>query len=234
MKTTGRGDALRRRKGVADRHGARRGDEKPEALKEEDERRQARKPRPPECITPAIANPPHQSPSPVVKTLAFKQSGAQYASTRIEAAASGSQVENSFDRRPARSDKAEVVIWLSDPALNPTPPSWNRLMELDPLILSRIQFAFVVSFHIIFPAFTSVSRPGSRRSKACALATGNAGLSARVRFLAESLRVCLRHGRGHRHRDGVPDRDELERPVGAHRARSRGRCLAMRLSPPSC
>ncbi len=27
-------------------------------------------------------------------------------------------------------------------------------MELDPLILSRIQFAFVVSFHIIFPSFT--------------------------------------------------------------------------------
>lgn len=27
-------------------------------------------------------------------------------------------------------------------------------MELDPLILSRIQFAFVVSFHVLFPAFT--------------------------------------------------------------------------------
>jgi cytochrome bd ubiquinol oxidase subunit I len=27
-------------------------------------------------------------------------------------------------------------------------------MELDPVLLSRIQFAFVVSFHIIFPAFT--------------------------------------------------------------------------------
>jgi cytochrome d ubiquinol oxidase subunit I len=27
-------------------------------------------------------------------------------------------------------------------------------MELDPLILSRIQFAFVIAFHIIFPAFT--------------------------------------------------------------------------------
>src|SRR5271163_1202582 len=27
-------------------------------------------------------------------------------------------------------------------------------MELDPLILSRIQFAFVISYHIIFPAFT--------------------------------------------------------------------------------
>ena len=27
-------------------------------------------------------------------------------------------------------------------------------MELDPLILSRIQFGFVISYHIIFPAFT--------------------------------------------------------------------------------
>ncbi len=27
-------------------------------------------------------------------------------------------------------------------------------MELDPLLLSRIQFAFVISFHILFPAFT--------------------------------------------------------------------------------
>jgi cytochrome d ubiquinol oxidase subunit I len=28
------------------------------------------------------------------------------------------------------------------------------MMELDPVLLSRIQFAFVVSFHIVFPAFT--------------------------------------------------------------------------------
>ncbi|MBD3799813.1 MAG: cytochrome ubiquinol oxidase subunit I, partial [Epsilonproteobacteria bacterium] len=27
-------------------------------------------------------------------------------------------------------------------------------MDLDPLVLSRIQFAFVVSFHAIFPVFT--------------------------------------------------------------------------------
>ncbi len=27
-------------------------------------------------------------------------------------------------------------------------------MELDPLVLSRIQFAFVVCFHAIFPVFT--------------------------------------------------------------------------------
>ena len=27
-------------------------------------------------------------------------------------------------------------------------------MDLDPVILSRIQFAFLISFHIIFPSFT--------------------------------------------------------------------------------
>src|SRR5262249_18292244 len=27
-------------------------------------------------------------------------------------------------------------------------------MEFDPVLLSRLQFAFVISFHIIFPAFT--------------------------------------------------------------------------------
>jgi hypothetical protein len=39
-------------------------------------------------------------------------------------------------------------------------------MDRDPLLLSRIQFAFVVSFHIIFPA--SGSREGAdmnRRQK---------------------------------------------------------------------
>ena len=28
------------------------------------------------------------------------------------------------------------------------------LENLDPLILARIQFAFTISFHILFPAFT--------------------------------------------------------------------------------
>ena len=27
-------------------------------------------------------------------------------------------------------------------------------MDLDPVLLSRIQFAFTISFHIIFPSFT--------------------------------------------------------------------------------
>jgi cytochrome bd ubiquinol oxidase subunit I len=43
-------------------------------------------------------------------------------------------------------------------------------MQLDPLILSRIQFALVISYHVIFPAFTL-------------------GLAARQR-LADGERVC--------------------------------------------
>jgi cytochrome d ubiquinol oxidase subunit I len=27
------------------------------------------------------------------------------------------------------------------------------MLELDPLLLSRIQFAFTISFHILFPSF---------------------------------------------------------------------------------
>ena len=27
-------------------------------------------------------------------------------------------------------------------------------MDLDPVFLSRVQFAFLISFHIIFPSFT--------------------------------------------------------------------------------
>jgi cytochrome bd ubiquinol oxidase subunit I len=36
-------------------------------------------------------------------------------------------------------------------------------MELDPVLLSRVQFAFVISFHIIFPAFTIDERLDERR-----------------------------------------------------------------------
>ena len=31
---------------------------------------------------------------------------------------------------------------------------WYLMMELDPVFLSRAQFAFLISFHIIFPSFT--------------------------------------------------------------------------------
>src|SRR6185436_20625384 len=31
---------------------------------------------------------------------------------------------------------------------------WSGLMELDPVVLARAQFAFTISFHFIFPAFS--------------------------------------------------------------------------------
>ncbi|MFZ1428849.1 MAG: cytochrome ubiquinol oxidase subunit I [Geminicoccaceae bacterium] len=46
-------------------------------------------------------------------------------------------------------------------------------MELDPVLLSRIQFAFVISFHIIFPAFTIGLAAWLATIEGMRLATGN-------------------------------------------------------------
>jgi cytochrome bd ubiquinol oxidase subunit I len=46
-------------------------------------------------------------------------------------------------------------------------------MELDPVFLSRVQFAFVVSFHIIFPAFTIGLAAWLATIEGVGLATGN-------------------------------------------------------------
>jgi cytochrome bd ubiquinol oxidase subunit I len=45
-------------------------------------------------------------------------------------------------------------------------------MELDPVILSRLQFAFLISFHIIFPAFTIGLAAWLTTIEAARLATG--------------------------------------------------------------
>jgi cytochrome bd ubiquinol oxidase subunit I len=46
-------------------------------------------------------------------------------------------------------------------------------MELDPVFLSRLQFAFVISFHIIFPAFTIGLAAWLATIEGARLATGN-------------------------------------------------------------
>src|SRR5260370_12952042 len=46
-------------------------------------------------------------------------------------------------------------------------------MALDPLVLSRIEFAFVVSFHIILPAFTIGLAAWLATIEGMRLATGN-------------------------------------------------------------
>jgi cytochrome d ubiquinol oxidase subunit I len=47
-------------------------------------------------------------------------------------------------------------------------------MDLDPLLLSRIQFAFTISFHIIFPAFTIGLAAWLATLEGLSLVTGNA------------------------------------------------------------
>src|SRR5271166_3486070 len=46
-------------------------------------------------------------------------------------------------------------------------------MPLDPVFLSRLQFAFVISFHIIFPAFTIGLAAWLATIEGVRLATGN-------------------------------------------------------------
>jgi len=47
-------------------------------------------------------------------------------------------------------------------------------MELDPVFLSRLQFAFVITFHIIFPAFTIGLAAWLATIEGARLVTGNA------------------------------------------------------------
>ena len=62
--------------------------------------------------------------------------------------------------RPRARRRRDGPVRPTDPARTRGRPAmrqdedWGLRMELDPVILSRIQFAFVISFHIIFPAFT--------------------------------------------------------------------------------
>lgn len=46
-------------------------------------------------------------------------------------------------------------------------------MEFDPVLLSRIQFGFLITFHIIFPAFTIGLAAWLATIEGMRLATGN-------------------------------------------------------------
>ena len=59
------------------------------------------------------------------------------------------------------------------------------MFELDAFHLARIQFAFTVSFHILFPAITI-------------------GLASYLVVLAKNFRRQLWYGRGFRAGDGLP------------------------------
>lgn len=67
-------------------------------------------------------------------------------------------------------------------------------MELDPLLLSRIQFAFVVSFHAIFPIFTIGLAVYIALLEGLALRTGNALFEALSRFWTRVFAVVFGMG----------------------------------------
>ncbi len=85
------------------------------------------------------------------------------------------------------------------------------MFGLDAFHLARVQFAFTVSFHIIFPAITiglasylAVLRRLMAKNKKSRLALA-------VPFLVEDFRRQLRYGGRFRAGDGLPVRHQLER-----------------------
>ena len=88
---------------------------------------------------------------------------------------------------------------------------------MDPmaLLLSRLQFAFTVSFHIIFPSFTIGLAAWLTVLEALHLRDRATGVPPGLRVLAQDLRRRVRARRRLRHRDGVPVRHQLER-AGTH------------------
>ena len=85
-------------------------------------------------------------------------------------------------------------------------------MELfDALTLARLQFAFTVSFHIIFPAFT-IGLASYLAVLEGAVAVHRARrLSDVFNYWMKIFAISLRHGRRVRHRDELPVRHQLER-----------------------
>ena len=107
-------------------------------------------------------------------------------------------------------------------------------MDITALLLSRIQFAFTITFHIIFPSFTIGLAAWLTVLEALHLCDRAPGLSRDLRVLAEDIRCGIRARRRLRDRDGIPVRHELERAVAGCPGRSRARCCRTRPSPPSC
>jgi cytochrome bd ubiquinol oxidase subunit I len=80
-------------------------------------------------------------------------------------------------------------------------------MDMTALLLSRLQFAFTITFHIIFPSFTIGLAAWLTVLEALRLATG---LSRALRLRAEKIWRGIRTGRRIRDRDGIPVRHELD------------------------
>jgi len=83
-------------------------------------------------------------------------------------------------------------------------------MELDPLLLSRIQFAFVVSFHAIFPVFTIGLASYIALIYGLAFKTNNPKWERLGAFWTQVFAVVFWHGRCIRYCHVISVRHQLE------------------------
>ena len=68
------------------------------------------------------------------------------------------------------------------------------IFDLDPLLLARIQFAFTISFHIIFPAFTIGLASWLAVVEGLWLKTGNSVYKDIYKFWIKIFAVCFGMG----------------------------------------
>ena len=96
-------------------------------------------------------------------------------------------------------------------------PMRSLVMELDPVFLSRaaVRVRHQLPHHL--PSLHHWARRMACNSRRRAVVDRQPALSADLRLLAQDICSVVRHGRGQRHRDGLPVRHQLERTGRAHR-----------------
>ena len=94
-------------------------------------------------------------------------------------------------------------------------------MGFDAVLLARLQFAFTISFHIIFPTFTIGLSAWIATLLVVWRRTGIERYRDAGAVLDAHLRRLLRHGRGFRHRALLRVRHQLEPLLGGRRQRRR-------------
>ena len=87
---------------------------------------------------------------------------------------------------------------------------------LDPVLLSRIQFAFTLSFHIFFPGLNNWSGELAGRARMAMAENRQHGLCSHIPHVGQDCRH-VRHGRRIGRGHVIPVRDELVRILGQSR-----------------
>ena len=92
---------------------------------------------------------------------------------------------------------------------------------IDAVVLARAQFAFTMTFHIVFPAFSIGLASYLAVLEALWLWTGRAVFLDLFKYWLKIFAIALRHGRRLRHRDVLPVRHQLVGVLRQDRARDR-------------